>query len=580
MRTGGELAALFSICFFLCEQAIPCLASDTDPPRSHPFKIQDTPGTVSTWEDHRGAEFSGYASISKSAEIKFWTEIMPKTHPLSLDSNSLKELNMLWRIRFKMEDKLKNDGCFDDHTLPTNYPDASALMQCGSTACKSLVYSEAQALADAYAKYRLASEKPEESNSAQFELCRLQLVTLVGENTVTELDRNWNLRSPASVKPDVTALARIKGKPAWELITQYCEEPQALGTYDIEAIGLLWIAFLHQQTETSGNTKFEYQLTPDEVPLYVYILGVLNLPEYNAMQATERRTNIPSNYSLIKWQFLFDSAKSLVTAYSHYMTPIKRKGAFAKRDTTLRNGLSNLVGVQAVDSLDDDYVNGGKRLQKLADSYINEFRLRRLTTMKNGLPDNQILEAFNSTTWQLPSNDLKPADIAELKKLWQTYVSSNRITELAQQQLKENIPHLEHLDRLEYLAAVAQDAVIWSKSLPTYRGQGTAQNTGNFPFGGSYSLSDRLEYKLINTSNYQLQFLIERAEDLIRTYRTLKSAVTPDPNLQPKYGNVSQDLNSSSGNKAIFWERARARMVSLVGEENVRRLQMEWAKEK
>jgi hypothetical protein len=400
-------------------------------------------------------------------------------------------------------------------------------------------------------------------------LCLSLLIANCSTATGKESIKAETARSPE------TTLSQFAVTPAWQVITQYCEDPQAIGTYDIEAIGLLWIAYLHQQTEDSKDAKLKDKLTPEEVPIYVYVLGVLSLPEFKRSQAKGKTIPLPSKCSEEKWSLMFDCAKSLVTAYSHYVTPIKKNGAFAKRDNNLRGSLSTLVGEKAVTLFDDDYINGEAKLQKLADSYINDFRLKRLAAIQNGLPDDKIIEAFNTTNWWQPTNDLEQSDIAELKRLWKTAVAPEKSAALARKQLKENLPEIDHLDRLECLASIAQDTLVWSKNLPTAREPSMVRNFHSVSSGFDFVSSSGRNGKEINATTCQLQFLIGQASNLIWAYRQLKASVVRKPNSPSPSGQ-----NSNPGKEDKYLGRTRGRMVFLVGEENVQRLEREWEKEK
>jgi hypothetical protein len=407
------------------------------------------------------------------------------------------------------------------------------------------------------------------STTALLSLCLSILIA----NCSTASGKESNKTETARTKE--TTLSQFATRPAWQVLTQYCEDPQAIGTYDVEIIGLLWIAYLHQQTEDSKVATLKDKLSPDEIPIYIDVLGVLSLPEFRASQATGKTNPLPSKCSEEKWALMFDCAKSLVTAYSHYVTPIKKNGAFARRDNNLRGSLSSLVGEQAVTLFDEDYISGETKLQKLADSYINDFRLRRLVVIQNGLPDDQIIEAFNTTNWWQPTNDLKQSDIVELKKLWKTAVAQEKYAALARKQLKENLPEIDHLDRLECLASIAQDTLVWSKNLPTAREPSMVRNFHSVLSGFDFVSSPLRNGKEINATTSQLQFLIGQASNLIWAYRQLKASVVRKPNTQSLSGQ-----NSTPGNEDKYLGRTRGRMVFLVGEENVQRLEREWAKER
>lgn len=161
-----------------------------------PFPVGDQPGGVSSWTDYRGQEFEGYASIGGTGSIKFWERRLRSHRDICLNSDSYKDLNHLWRIMFKWSNATKDASSKDPDSKPVEFSNIEELLREGSTEQKSILYPRAQELADAYADFRLASQKsPQERTTDYFDACRLRLVAMVGEGAVRDLEESWSAHS-------------------------------------------------------------------------------------------------------------------------------------------------------------------------------------------------------------------------------------------------------------------------------------------------------------------------------------------------------------------------------------------------
>lgn len=377
-------------------------------------------------------------------------------------------------------------------------------------------------------------------------------------------DTNYDLIDdwPRFLESSYSSLKKPPWRESLQALMPYVSDPQIIGVYDIETIGLLWISTLHQNQSSE-------QLKSTEVPYHLNIYRVLLKAEENSDRASASQEEAAQKFN--DEQKLKEKAVALVRCYSRYYTPIKQKGAFAERDNLTRLALSTLAGEEAVQAMDDDYITGTKKLVRLSIRKLLAFRMLELKDMSFAVSDEQIQKEL--------AGSLKTAsasDILAIKKLWKELLSKDAKLPDALKKFKTKFPNCENVDSFNIAINLKKEAEAWINNAPPMRSPGFGPFLGDGPAWLRYPsrFHQSMEDTQIRSEEFGFYDIVEKITELINTYITMKltyeDLTVPSKVAHQSSAPILKEFRTE------FFQRAKRDMAHLVGEEAASNLETFW----
>lgn len=378
----------------------------------------------------------------------------------------------------------------------------------------------------------------------------------------SKADTNYDLIDdwPRFLESSYSSLKKPPWRESLQALLPYVSAPEIIGVYDIETIGLLWISTLHQN-------RISEHLNAVEVPYHLNIYRVLLRTKANSASDSKEETTRNSSEE----QKLKEKAVALVRYYSRYYTPIKQKGAFTARDNLARKELTTLAGEEAIQAMDDDYINGTRKLVKLSINQLLEFRIQELKDMAFDAGDEQIQKELGSTL-----KTASKSDVIAIKTLWKELLSKDAKLPDALKKYKTKFPNCESVDSFNIAINLKKEAVAWIDNAPPIRSPGFGPLLGDGPAWLRYpsSFQKSMEETQIKSEEFGFYDIVEKITELTNAYITMKltyEAITvPSKVAHQSTRSVLKDFRFE------FFQRAKREMSHLVGEEAASNLETFW----
>lgn len=227
--------------------------------------------------------------------------------------------------------------------------------------------------------------------------------------------------------PSFEGYGAIAKDPLWIKVVRYAQAPELVGKYDLEALGRLWIAELHKRVIPNESDKVQkiLPLPVSDLPNYLNLFSVLTDFSDNTTKVQLPNTSVQQSSSNSQ---VTELAIELIKCYCSYYAPIKQFGAFNERDRRKRDALADLVGENAVNALEADYLNAGDRLRVLTVSNLNDFL--ELKLKQKSASDSLEFELRNYVK-ELSLGDVSRIDADSLNLLWNSMLVNAGIPELS-----------------------------------------------------------------------------------------------------------------------------------------------------
>ncbi len=403
------------------------------------------------------------------------------------------------------------------------------------------------------------------------------LATAIALCTVSrsDADTNYDLIDdwPQFLQSSYSSLRTPPWRESLQALLPYVSAPEIIGVYDIETIGLLWISTLQQnQVNEQHNCKQDPNLRSAEVPNHLNIYRILSWKNGNSDRASASQNKATQKINDEIEKKLYDKAVSLVRCYSQYYTPIKQKGAFVARDDSARKDLVALAGEQAVQAMDDDYINGTEKLLQLSGNQILDFRIQELNSMSFEVSDEQIQKELAAKL-----KTANTSDVIAIKELWKELLSRNADLVDAFRKFRTKFPNCADSDSFNIAMHLRKEAITWAENSPPVRSPGFGPLLGDGPaWFRTYEarVNQWMKNLQIRTEEFGYYDIVDKIQKLINAYLTMKltyeELTIPSKVARQSPAPILKEF------RIEFFQRAKRDMSRLVGEEAASNLEIFW----
>lgn len=363
--------------------------------------------------------------------------------------------------------------------------------------------------------------------------------------------------------------AGIGKSPLWLKIVAYVDSAKLIGDYDMEALGQLWIAELHQKVMPIASEKNQklLNLQISDLPNYLNLSNVLPqsgdyTPKADVLKPLTQTPQIKTEVS--------NMAIELIRCYSKYYAPIKKFGAFRKRDQQKRDAMEKLVGSKAVAALEEDYLNGGSRLKRLTAENLSDFIQLKLTDLQNHYTADAVECCLKGSAKDQNLSEPSKEDALNLSRLWNVMCERQDKTGTWFAAVLRN-PDRQHKSKMFYLAiGVTRYRDLLRANLPYEQPAPYPPGIGDFPHlaiakrsNSPANIGEHLDKSSLGTT-------CELTKELIFSYLELKERYRRK-SIEPEWKN------------SVFLDwtnHLRLALITLVGEDAVKQLEDDWTSRK